>query len=86
MKEWRLYSSCDMKNWTEPRFAGPLHDLQVGRRDAWASDITKRNGKYYFYATVDHATIPGKAIGVAVSDSPKVRSSTRAARRWSPTT
>jgi arabinoxylan arabinofuranohydrolase len=39
-------------------------------RDAWASDIARRNGKYYLYTTVDHKTIPGKAIGVAVSDSP----------------
>jgi beta-xylosidase len=39
-------------------------------RDAWASDVTRRNGKYYLYTTVDHKTIPGKAIGVAVSASP----------------
>jgi arabinoxylan arabinofuranohydrolase len=37
---------------------------------AWAADVTRRNGKYYFYATVDHASVPGFAIGVAVSDSP----------------
>jgi beta-xylosidase len=42
-----------------------------GKVDAWAADITKRDGKYYFYATVDHATIPGRAIGVAVSDKPE---------------
>jgi beta-xylosidase len=43
----------------------------IGKVDAWAGDITKRDGKYYFYATVDHATIPGRAIGVAVSDKPE---------------
>ncbi|MFS2003219.1 glycoside hydrolase family 43 protein [Duganella sp. CT11-25] len=73
MKEWRLYSSCDMKNWTDR--GSPIKPSAfkwaIGKVDAWAADITKRDGKYYFYATVDHATIPGRAIGVAVSDKPE---------------
>jgi beta-xylosidase len=73
MKEWRLYSSCDMKNWVDR--GSPLQPSAfkwaIGKVDAWAGDITKRDGKYYFYATVDHATIPGRAIGVAVSDKPE---------------
>lgn len=70
MNEWRVYSSCDMKKWTD--HGSPLKYSTFGwaKSDAWASDITKRNGKYYFYSTVSHKTIPGKAIGVAVSDSP----------------
>ncbi|GGY94986.1 glycoside hydrolase family 43 protein [Pseudoduganella plicata] len=70
MKEWRVYSTCDMKNWKEHGAPLSVQTFGWARADAWASDITKRNGKYYFYSTVDHATIPGKAIGVAVSDSP----------------
>jgi arabinoxylan arabinofuranohydrolase len=70
MKEWRIYSSCDMKNWTEHPNPVPYTIFKWAARDAWASDIAKRNGKYYFYTTVEHASIPGKAIGVAVSDSP----------------
>ncbi|MEH6435442.1 glycoside hydrolase family 43 protein [Massilia sp. DD77] len=70
MNEWRVYSSCDMKNWTDHGSPLKYSTFKWAGRDAWASDITKRNGKYYFYSTVDHATIPGKAIGVAVSDSP----------------
>jgi beta-xylosidase len=70
MKEWRVYSSCDMKNWKEHGAPLSVQTFGWARADAWASDIAKRNGKYYFYATVDHATNPGKAIGVAVSDSP----------------
>ncbi|NGZ87246.1 family 43 glycosylhydrolase [Duganella sp. SAP-35] len=73
MKEWRLYSSCDMKNWTDR--GSPIQPSAfkwaIGKVDAWAADITKRDGKYYFYATVDHASIPGRAIGVAVSDKPE---------------
>ncbi|UGQ49071.1 glycoside hydrolase family 43 protein [Massilia endophytica] len=70
MREWRVYSSCDMKNWTE--HGSPLNVQTFGwaKADAWASDIARRDGKYYFYATVEHKAVPGKAIGVAVSDSP----------------
>jgi len=70
MKEWRIFSSCDMRHWTEAPNPIPVGIFAWAKKDAWASDITKRNGKYYFYAPVEHATIPGKAIGVAVSDSP----------------
>jgi arabinoxylan arabinofuranohydrolase len=59
-----------MKNWQD--HGSPLNVQAFGwaKKDAWASDITKRNGKYYMYVTLAHATIPGKAIGVAVADSP----------------
>lgn len=70
MNEWRVYSSCDMRNWTDHGSPLRYSTFAWAGRDAWASDVTKRNGKYYFYSTVDHKTIPGKAVGVAVSDSP----------------
>lgn len=34
------------------------------------SQVIERNGKFYWYVTVSHGTIPGKGIGIAVSDSP----------------
>jgi arabinoxylan arabinofuranohydrolase len=64
----------------------PYTIFKWAARDAWASDITKRNGKYYFYTTVEHATIPGKAIGVAVSDSPTGPFTDARGSAWSPTT
>ncbi|CAN7593259.1 glycoside hydrolase family 43 protein [Duganella sp. LjRoot269] len=70
MKEWRVYSSCDMKNWTDRGSPLQASTFKWAKGQAWAADVTKRDGKYYFYSTVDHATIPGFAIGVAVSDSP----------------
>jgi beta-xylosidase len=70
MNEWRVYSSCDMQHWTEHPAPIPYTTFKWAGRDAWAGDIAKRDGKYYFYATVDHKSIPGKAIGVAVSNSP----------------
>jgi arabinoxylan arabinofuranohydrolase len=70
MKEWRVYSSCDMKNWKAHGVPLNVQTFAWAKADAWAADIAKRNGKYYFYATVEHKDKPGKAIGVAVSDSP----------------
>ena len=70
LHEWRVYSSCDMKHWTDHGSPVRYSTFKWAKGHAWAGDITKRNGKYYFYSTVDHATIPGHAIGVAVSDSP----------------
>jgi beta-xylosidase len=38
---------------------------------AWAAQVVEKGGKFYFYATVQHdGSHNGKAIGVAVSDSP----------------
>jgi arabinoxylan arabinofuranohydrolase len=70
MNEWRVYSSCDMVHWTGHGAPLRYSTFAWAGRDAWAGDIVKRDGKYYFYATVDHRSVPGKAIGVAVSDSP----------------
>jgi beta-xylosidase len=70
MNEWRVYSTCDMKNWTDHGSPLKVTDFKWASHDAWAADIVKRDGKYYFYAPVSHKTIRGKAIGVAVSDSP----------------
>lgn len=70
MNEWRVYSSCDMRRWTDHGSPVQWKTFAWAGRDAWASDVVKRDGKYYFYSTVDHKTIPGKAIGVAVSNSP----------------
>jgi beta-xylosidase len=70
MKEWRVYSTCDMVHWTDHGSPMKVADFKWAKKDAWAADVTKRNGKYYMYVPVMHATIPGNAIGVAVSDNP----------------
>jgi|GEM_PF-4586794 len=44
--------------------------FRVVTGDAYASKVVERGGKFYGYAPVTHAAIPGKAIGVAVADSP----------------
>jgi len=71
MWEWLCFSSKDMKAWTPHGPIMRVTDFKWAVRDAWAAQAVERNGKFYFYATVQHDnTHPGKAIGVAVSDSP----------------
>lgn len=70
MKEWLVYSSSDMVNWQEHPVPLKVTDFAWAKSDAWAAQVIERNGKFYWYVTVEHATIPGKSIGVAVSDSP----------------
>ena len=70
MHEWRVFSTCDMVTWQDHGVPMKARDFAWAKGRAWASDIVKRHGKYWFYATVEHATVPGFSIGVAVSDSP----------------
>ena len=70
MHNWTCFSSTDMVNWTEHPSPLNVKDFVWAKADAWASQVIERNGKFYWYVAVEHATIPGKAIGVAVADSP----------------
>jgi beta-xylosidase len=71
MHDWLVFSSKDMKNWQEH---GPIlkaTDFKWAQRDAWASHMVEKDGRFWFYTTVRHdETKPGYAIGVAVSDAP----------------
>ncbi|MGC4031495.1 MAG: glycoside hydrolase family 43 protein [Tepidisphaeraceae bacterium] len=71
MNRWLCYSSTDMKTWTEHPSPLAAKDFAWAKGDAWASQVIEKNGKFYWYAPVEHNnTKPGKAIGVAVSDKP----------------
>lgn len=71
MKEWVAYSTTDMKHWTDHGVIMRPTDFKWAAGDAWASQMTRKNGKFYFYVTVEHdKSHPGKAIGVAVGDTP----------------
>ena len=71
MNRWRCYSTQDMKTWKDEGVPLAPKDFAWARGDAWASQVIERNGKFYWFATVEHdRSRPGKAIGVAVSDSP----------------
>lgn len=71
--EWLAYSTTDMQDWT---YHGPIMrptDFSWASRDAWASQVHEKNGRYWFYTAVEHDEAQGshgKAIGVAVADNP----------------
>src|SRR5436190_3019995 len=70
MHEWLCFSSGNMVNWKEYAVPLTVKDFSWAKDDAWASQVIERNGKFYWYVATEHATIPGKAIGVAVADKP----------------
>lgn len=70
MNDWLVYSSADMKNWKEHPVPLKVSDFSWAKADAWAAQVIERNGKFYWYVSVENATKPGKAIGVAVADNP----------------
>ena len=73
MKDWLLYSTVDMVNWTyrgTPLTSATFSAWAKQDNDCWASQCIERDGKWYWYVT---ATIKGQAypgIGVAVANSP----------------
>jgi len=68
MNDWLCFSSQDMKTW---KAHGPLlsfKDFAWAKGSAWAGQVIERDGKFYWYVTLDQDQ--GKGIGVAVGDSP----------------
>jgi len=68
MKDWLLYTSTDMVNWTEHGTVASLKDFKWVTNDngAWAPQVVNRNGKFYMYCPMPD----GVGIGVLVADSP----------------
>ena len=71
MPDWKCFSSTDMQNWTDHGTILPESTFKwAGENSAWAAQCIERNGKFYMYVTVVPANGGGRAIGVAVADSP----------------
>lgn len=67
MKDWLVYSSTNMKNWTEYPVPLKISDFAWAKSgDAFAAHVVQRNGKYYWYVSTNWS-----GIGVAVSDKPE---------------
>jgi beta-xylosidase len=71
MNEWLCFSSTDMAQWIEHPVPLRSADFAWASGGAYAPKVVERDGRFYFYAPVTHARVPGRAIGVAVSDSPR---------------
>ncbi|MDP4208859.1 MAG: glycoside hydrolase family 43 protein [Bacteroidota bacterium] len=68
MKDWQLYTSTDMVNWTDHGVIASLKNFKWVTVDngAWAPQCICRNNKFYMYCPMPN----GVGIGVLVSDSP----------------
>lgn len=67
MKDWCVFSTTDMKNWTEYPVPLKITDFTWAHSgDAYAGHVAERNGKYYWYISTNWT-----GIGVAVSDRPE---------------
>ena len=65
MVDWPVFSTVDMKNWTDHGISLSLADLSWAENYAWAPDCIFKNGKYYFYFPAEQ-----NFIGVAIGDKP----------------
>jgi beta-xylosidase len=65
MTDWHVFSTTDMKNWTDHGVALSIDDISWASNSAWAPDCEYYNGNYYFYYPVNR-----NAIGVAVNNKP----------------
>ncbi|MEV4620671.1 family 43 glycosylhydrolase [Asanoa sp. NPDC049573] len=70
MKQWRVYSSSDMVNWTDHGSPLSLANFAWADANAWAGQVVARNGRFYWYVPVRNRSTGAMAIGVAVGDSP----------------
>ena len=71
MPHWLCYSTTDMKNWESHGPVLASDDFANAKKGAaWAAQVIEKDGKYFFYATLDDKKGTGHIITVAVSDSP----------------
>jgi hypothetical protein len=70
MKDYRLFSSTDMVNWTDRGTPLSISAFAWSGQDANAAQCIERDGTFYWYISTSDKTDGGVAIGVAVSDKP----------------
>jgi arabinoxylan arabinofuranohydrolase len=73
MRDWHIYSTADMVNWTSHGARLKATDFSWASGNAFAGHVTEHNGKFYWYVSATHNFIrkgEGFAIGVAVADHP----------------
>ncbi|MFC6092592.1 glycoside hydrolase family 43 protein [Saccharothrix lopnurensis] len=70
MREWRVLSSTDAATWTDHGARANVATFPWAGADAWASEVEPRDGRYYWYTSVNGNGAGWMDIGVAVGDSP----------------
>lgn len=73
MRDWRLYTSSDLSNWTDKGVVASLATFPWANQhnDAWAPQVVARNGKFYLYVPITVPGSPRNVIAVAVADRPE---------------
>ena len=73
MKDWQLYSTTDMVNWTYRGTPISTETFQwaIQGDNAWASQAIERDGKWYWYICANDTIKKLHGIGVAVADRPE---------------
>ncbi len=70
MKDWKVYSTDDMVNWTDHGTPISYETFSwANDNSSWAIQVVERDGMYYAYAPINNKN-GTNCIGVAVSDSP----------------
>ena len=73
MNDWHVMVTDDMENYHDYGAVLSVKTFKWANASAFAGHCEYRNGKFYWYVAVHHATIKeneGFAIGVAVADHP----------------
>ncbi|MET8153172.1 family 43 glycosylhydrolase [Actinoplanes sp. NPDC049668] len=70
MREWHTLSSTDAANWTQHGVRANIATFGWAGADAWAGEVEPRNGRYYWYTSINGNGPGWMNIGVAVGDSP----------------
>ena len=70
MNDWLCFSSTDLVTWREHPVPLKALDFSWAKGDAYASKVIYCNNKFYWYVAVTHASVTGKAIGVAIAAHP----------------
>ncbi len=65
MADWHVFSTTDMKHWTDHGTALSVDNIIWAEKYAWAPDCQFYKGKYYFYYPLEQ-----NFIGVAVGNQP----------------
>lgn len=73
MKDWVLYSTTDMVNWTYRGTPLSTETFAWAKQgdNAWAAQAVERGGKWYWYICAEDTTRHLHGIGVAVADRPE---------------
>ncbi len=71
MKDWQLYTTTDMVNWTYRGTPISTATFKWARQgdNAWAAQAVSRNGKWYWYVAAEDTTKHLHGVGVAMADN-----------------